>query len=81
MEKITILVPAGYTVTGVDKNGCVTGSISATYNKDVTVTADIIAGGVSTILEYRSEEAYIQVWCYTYKVEKIFKDDPKKEDE
>lgn len=81
MDAITILVPAGYSITGVDKNGHVTGSIAATQFKDVTVTADVLTNGIFTILEYSSKDAYVQVWCHTYKIEKIFEDDPKKEDE
>ena len=81
MKEITIVVPAGCTITGINKDGYITGSISATKHKDITVTANVIADGASTILEYSGEDAYILVWCHTYKIENIFEDDPIKEDE
>lgn len=72
MKEITIVVPAGCTITGIDKDGHITGSISATKNKDIIVTANVIADDVFTILEYSGEDAYILVWCRTYKIEDIF---------
>ena len=81
MKEITIVVPAGCTITGINKDGYITGSISATHHKDIIVIASVVADGVFTILEYSGEEAYIQICCDTYKIEDIFKDDPIKEDE